>query len=65
LFNIGQIYEQIDFNDNLFPNPVVQGNFVWRDGQKDTEVIFKPDKTGRFYVSWLPPKNLRNNKKES
>ena len=38
LFNIGQIYEQIQHNDDLFPNPVVRGNFVWKDGQKDTEV---------------------------
>ena len=63
LFNIGKIYEQIQFNDELFPNPVVRGNFVWRDGVQDTEVIFKPDTQGRFHVSWMPPKELQNLKK--
>ncbi len=60
LFNIGQIYEQIQYNDDLFPNPVVRGNFVWNNGQKDTEVSFKPDPNGRFKVAWMPPNELRN-----
>ena len=29
LFNIGKIYEQIEYNEDLYPNPVVTGNFVW------------------------------------
>jgi hypothetical protein len=60
LFNIGKIYQQIEHNDNLYPNPVVQGNFVWR--KKDEEVVFSPDPNGRFRVAWLPPDHLRNNK---
>jgi len=60
LFNIGKIYEQIQYNDDLFPNPVVVGNFVWKDGVKDTKVVFKPDPKGRFHVSWMPPEDLRN-----
>jgi hypothetical protein len=60
LFNIGKIYQQIEYNDNLYPSPVVQGNFVWR--VKDEEVVFSPDPNGRFRVSWLPPDHLRNNK---
>ena len=58
LFNIGKIYQQIEHNDNLYPNPVVQGNFVWR--KKDEEVVFSPDPNGRFRVAWLPPDHLRN-----
>jgi len=60
LFNIGKIYQQIEHNDNLYPNPVVQGNFVWRT--KDEEVVFSPDPNGRFRVAWLPPDHLRNKK---
>ena len=60
LFNIGKIYQQIEFNDDLYPNPVVQGNFVWR--KKDEEVVFSPDPNGRFRVAWMPPDHLRNNK---
>ena len=64
LFNVGQIYEQVQHNDELFPNPVVTGNFVWRNGEQDTEVIFKPDPTGRFRVAWMPPKDLQNKSRE-
>ena len=58
LFNIGKIYQQIEYNDELFPNPVVKGNFVWKE--KDKEVVFSPDVNGRFKVSWLPPDDQRN-----
>jgi len=63
LFNIGKIYEQIQHNDDLYPNPIVVGNFVWKNGQKDTEVVFKPDPKGRFKVAWMPPKEIQNQKK--
>jgi len=58
LFNIGKIYQQIEYNEDLHPNPVVQGNFIWR--KKDEEVVFSPDPNGRFRVAWLPPDHLRN-----
>ena len=63
LFNIGKIYEQIQHNEELFPNPVVIGNFHWKGGEKDTEVVFSPDPNGRFRVAWMPPKEIRNQKK--
>jgi hypothetical protein len=62
LFNIGKIYEQIQYNDELFPNPVVVGNFVWKGGVSDTEVVFSPDPNGRFKVAWMPPPEFRNKK---
>ena len=62
LFNIGQIYEQVEHNDNLFPNPVVTGQFTWKGGVEDTEVVFTPDPKGRFKVAWMPPPELRNKK---
>ena len=62
LFNIGKIYEQIQYNEELYPDPVVVGNFHWKEGQKDTEVFFKPDPNGRFRVAWMPPDDLRNKK---
>ena len=63
IFNVGKIYEQIQFNDELYPSPVVTGNFVWKDGEKDTEVVFTPDPAGRFKISWFPPVELRNQTK--
>ena len=58
IFNIGKIYQQIDWNNNLYPNPVVRGNFMWKE--KDKEVIFSPDPRGRFKVAWQPPLDMRN-----
>jgi len=62
LFNLTKIYEQIDFNEEMtMAGHVVQGAFSWRNGIKDTEVIWTPTKNGRFIVSWIPPKNVQNN----
>ena len=63
-FNIGKIYEQIEYNQDLYPNPVIRGNFMWKDGKMDTEVLFHPDATGRWYVSWMPSPENRNSQKE-
>lgn len=58
IFNIGKIYQQIDANENLYPNPVVRGSFVWVE--KDKEVAFEPNPRGRFKICWLPPKHMQN-----
>jgi hypothetical protein len=59
-FNIGKIYEQVEFNQELYPNPVVRGNFQWKDGVSDKEVVFSPNPQGRWRVAWMPPNELRN-----
>jgi hypothetical protein len=58
IFNVGKIYQQIDWNGNMYPDPVVTGNFIWK--QKDKEVVFSPDPRGRFRVSWLQRPEKRN-----
>ena len=61
LYNLTKIYEQIDYNDGLEGQRVVQrGNFSWENGKKDTEVVWTPNPKGRFYVTWIPPLELRN-----
>ena len=61
LFNLTKIYEQIDFNEDLKNSiNVTQGSFQWQNGEKDTKVVFVPNKSGRFRVSWVPPLNLQN-----
>jgi len=63
LFNLSKIYQQIDYNDSLIIGQhVTTGRFYWKDGVKDTEVIFSPDPKGRFKVSWTPNKSLTNKK---
>jgi len=62
LFNLTKIYQQIDYNDSLLQDHVVtRGYFHWKNGEKDTEVVWTPDKNGRFLVSWIPEMSLRNN----
>jgi len=61
LFNLTKIYQQIDYNDSLImQHHVTQGSFYWKDGIKDSEVIFRPDKRGRFLVGWTPKRELQN-----
>ena len=62
LFNLVKIYEQIDYNDeiNNIAN-VTTGNFQWKNGVKDTKVIFYPNPKGRFKISWVPDNHMQNN----
>jgi len=62
LFNLTKIYQQIDYNDSLIKERyLTKGRFHWKDGIKDSKVIWTPDKNGRFLVSWIPEGRLRNN----
>lgn len=61
IFNLTKIYQQIDYNDTLIQeHHLTRGSFYWKDGIKDTKVIFSPDKRGRFLVSWTPGPALQN-----
>jgi hypothetical protein len=61
LFNLTKIYQQIDYNDSLIEQHyLTRGSFHWKDGIKDTKVIWTPDPRGRFLVSWLPAQRLQN-----
>ena len=39
---------------------VTRGNFQWKNGIKDTEVMFYPNKDGRFYITWVPNQEQQN-----
>ena len=61
IFNLVKIYEQIDYNEEMSRTlGITTGNFQWVNGIKDSQVIFYPDKKGRFKVSWVPPQQLQN-----
>ena len=61
LFNLTKIYQQVDHNDSINNNlNVTKGSFQWENGIKDTNVIFYPNKAGRFNISWVPPLELQN-----
>jgi hypothetical protein len=62
IYNLTKIYQQIDYNDGMMADRVLtKGFFHWKNGEKDTEVIWTPDKNGRFIVSWIPEIAMRNN----
>ena len=62
LFNLTKIYQQIDYNDSLVKEHfITQGSFSWKDGIKDTKVIWTPNKRGRFFVTYMPKVALQNN----
>jgi hypothetical protein len=62
IFNLTKIYQQIDYNDSMIKEHyLTRGSFSWKDGIRDTQVIWTPDQRGRFLVSWFPPKHLQNN----
>ena len=61
LFNLTKIYQQIDFNEDVQNfKQVTKGSFQWENGQKDSKVIFMPNKDGRFLITWVPPVHLQN-----
>ena len=61
LFNLTKIYEQIDFNEDLKNSiNITKGNFMWKDGIQDSQVLFMPNNNGRFLITWVPPVNIQN-----
>ena len=63
VFNLTKIYQQIDYNDSLIlDHHITRGKFYWKDGVKDSEVIWTPDNRGRFTITWTPNKILQNKK---
>ncbi len=58
IFNIAKIYEQLGHNQELYPSPIVSGNFIW--AEKNKKVVFSPDPNGRWKVAWLPPEKDQN-----
>jgi hypothetical protein len=62
IFNLTKIYQQIDYNESLISgHHTTRGSFSWKDGIKDTKVIWSPNRSGRFLVSWIPPAHYINN----
>ena len=59
-FDLNKIYEQMDYNELTRVKPE-RGNFVDTgvDGKHHIEWI--PSFNGRFYVTWMPKEELRNN----
>ena len=61
LFNMEKLNEQMSFNlNNDIDKTVVQGNFSWKDGIKDTTVVWSPNSKGKFLINWVPMPSMTN-----
>lgn len=66
-FNLMKLTEQIDYNENdLPPGAIERGNFTWKDGIQDTEVVWNPNTEGRFWIrkDCHPPMEFRNKREK-
>lgn len=69
-FDLAKILEQIEHNEEEFDHDkhgskaIERGNFRWKDGIQDTEVVWVPDPKGRFWIKagCHPPLEFRNKK---
>lgn len=61
IFNLTKIYDQMAYNESLIiEHHLTRGSFHWKDGVRFSEVVWTPDKSGRFLVSWLPKAGMQN-----
>jgi len=54
LFDAERIYQQLEYNEVAGSKLVTPGNFMWRNGVKDTEVLWYPDFHGKWTITWVP-----------
>jgi len=64
VFDTVKLEQQLEYNNSFVVEgkDLIRGNFTWRDGIKDTEVVWQPAENGRWFVSWLQVPELRNKK---
>jgi hypothetical protein len=65
-FNAEKIYQQLEFLDSTNDKLLTKGNFIWRNGKEDGDVVFEPNRdSGRWRISWLPDKEDQNQRSNS
>jgi len=58
-FDVNIIANRLD--EFVFENRYIsRGNFKWKDGVKDSEVVWEPAKEGRFALTYLLPQDQSN-----
>jgi len=61
IFNLTKIYQQIDYNDEMIKEHyLTRGSFHWKNGEKDSQVIWTPERNGRILLGWTPPSRMQN-----
>ena len=59
VFDVEKIYQQLDYNE-VTENLTTKGDFIWKGGVQDSQVIWIPNKKGKWEVSWFPPSIMQN-----
>jgi len=59
IFDVERIYQQIDYNE-VNEVQTTKGEFVWKGGVQDGEVIWLPHRHGKWLISWIPEEGQRN-----
>jgi hypothetical protein len=59
-FNQIKIEEQRQYIQQLDRNPIIRGNFMWKNAERDTQVEWHPNEQGRFWITWMPKQELQN-----
>ena len=60
VFDVEKIYQQMDYNETV-DNLTTKGDFIWKNGIQDSEVIWVPNSKGKWEVCWFPEKSRQNN----
>jgi len=60
VYDTTRIEQQLEYNQTLPLSTLSQGNFLWKDGIKDTTVEWHPTPNGKWLVAWLPKVEDRN-----
>lgn len=64
-FNLGIINDRLDYYTFDKEKEKVRGNFEWKDGVEDTEVIWRPTPNGRWLMAYVLDQDQSNRKGEN
>jgi hypothetical protein len=59
VFDVEKIYQQMDYNE-IADNLTTKGDFIWKNGIQDSEVIWVPNNKGKWEICWVPDEGKRN-----
>ncbi|MDB4335739.1 hypothetical protein OAA03_00600 [bacterium] len=59
IFDVERIYQQMDYNE-VNNTPTTRGEFVWKNGVQDSEVMWIPHRKGKWEITWVPDAENQN-----
>jgi len=59
IFDVEKIYQQMDYNE-VNNTPTTRGEFIWKNGVQDSEVMWVPHRKGKWEITWVPETQNQN-----